>query len=575
MRDQPIAASGALRAFCDAGMLRLIDFHLARRLGQLAGEADPDVLLACALAVRELRLGSVCVDLSTAETELLPEADLDDGGLTPEVGELAWPDPTAWVSSVAASPVVCDPRGAGAPFRLDGTLLYLDRYWRQERRLASLLRARSETAPSAPIPVAATGPLDEHQIAAIVAALSHGTTVITGGPGTGKTTIVASMLEALAPSSPRVALCAPTGKAAARLETAVGGAAGTTWSGTLHKLLGLRPRSHGSEFGPENPLPFDVVVVDETSMVSLELMSVLLGALGAETRLVLLGDPHQLRSVEAGAVLADIERADDLVRSPGGAIARLRHNYRSNSDINALADAILSGDADAARAIIEGSAALDLVEFTGERDPASFAQLRDDVEAVARDVREHALRGDGISANRALNRHRILCGHREGPFGVAVWARSVRSWLAGQLPGYGLEHRAYPGQPLLIQRNSDLMNNGDTAVVIALPGDGALVAELDRPGGGLRVRPALLDDAVDLHAMTIHKSQGSQFDRVSVVLPPVDSPLLTRELVYTAITRAHEGVRLYGTWEALARAIATPARRASGLASGHAAGPLS
>lgn len=547
-------------------MIRLIDFHLARRIGQLTGESDPDVLLAFALTVRELRLGSVCIDLATAETLLQPEADLDDGVIDQESFELPWPPVGHWIERVAASPAVATDPDSEAPLRLDSTLLYLDRYWREERSLGDLLRARS-AAESERIEVSfdAEELLDEQQRAAVEATLTHLTCVITGGPGTGKTMIVARILAALAGSSPRIALCAPTGKAAARLLQEVGGANGLTWGGTLHKLLGLRPRSSVSEFGPGNPLPFDVVVVDETSMVSLELMATLVGALAPRTRLILLGDPHQLRSVEAGAVLADIGRADDLVCEPGGRLARLHTNYRSNPEINVLADAILAGDDAAALAAVEGADTIELVAFDGDIDPTAIATVRDDAAATARRVRSHALNGEGLEANRALDAHRFLCGHREGPFGVAHWGRTIRTWLAAQLPDYGYDTRHYVGQPLLIQRNSDLFSNGDTAVVVRRA-DEELVAVVDRPEGAIEVAPALLDDATDLHAMTIHKSQGSQFDTVSIVLPPTGSPLLTRELLYTAVTRAREGVRIYGTWEALSEAISTPARRASGLA---------
>ncbi len=563
MRERPISATGLLAEFIDAGMLQLIDFHLARRVGQLADEADPRVLLALALAVRELRLGSVCLDLTRAH-ELAPEGDLDDGTAA-DPTTLDWPEPATWVDDVAASRTVAPPGGPAAPFRLDGTLLYLDRYHRLETRLAAALRDRSRlpdfVAEAAPEPPAH---LDEHQRAAIAAALTHGTTVITGGPGTGKTTIVAELLRALAPHSPRVALAAPTGKAATRLLSTVGGSGGAVWGGTLHKLLKMRPRSAVSPHSHADPLPYDVVVVDETSMVSLELMTVLVEALAPSTRLVLLGDPHQLRSVEAGAVLADIESADDLVSAPGGAVARLVTNYRSNAQINALAEAIESGDAGRAAALIEASEALELIDFDPTTDPASLPQVRRDALATAEAVRGPALVGDGEGANRALGGHRFLCGHREGPFGVTHWARSLRAWLGGQLPDYGFDTRHYVGEPLLIQRNSDLFSNGDTAVVTLL-GD-QLQAVVDRPEGALSLPPSLLDDAVDLHAMTVHKSQGSQFDTVSVVLPPVGSPLLTRELLYTAVTRAHERVRIYGSAEALAEAITTPVRRASGLA---------
>lgn len=467
MPELPIAATGTLLRFAEGGMLQLIDFHLARRLGQLSGETDPDVVLAFALAVRELRLGSVCVDLSTAAERLQPEADLDDGDTAPADAALPWPEPGPWLRRVADSPAVGRSAEVEAPFRLDGNLLYLDRYWRQERGLADLLRERSRSTIDPVEVVFGEGErLDEHQRDAVRAALSHLTTVITGGPGTGKTTIVARLLAALSDAEPRVALCAPTGKAAARLLQGVGGATGRVWGGTLHKLLGLRPRSSATEFGPGNPLPYDVVVVNETSMVSLELMATLLGALSPRTRLILLGDPHQLRSVEAGAVLADIENADDLLTEPGGRLARLHTNYRSNAEINFLADAILEGDADAARAAIEGAVSIELIGFAGEADPTGLPTVRHDTLSTATSVRGCALAGDGEGANRALDGHRVLCGHREGPFGVAHWARAIRSWLGTELDDYGYDTRHYPGQPLLIQRNSDLFSNGDTAVVV-------------------------------------------------------------------------------------------------------------
>lgn len=571
MREIPIMATGLLRAFCEAGWLGLADFHLAHRLGTMAGEADQQALLAFALAARELRLGSVCIDLATASAELRPEVEDGDSAAADSVA-LPWPEPADWVQLVGSSPAVSTSgSGAGRPFHLDGTLLYLERYWRQERRLQRILRSRSALEPLAELnapPASATRyRADEHQDAAVLAALNHATTVIAGGPGTGKTTIVSRIIEALASQSPRVALAAPTGKAAARLQQAVSEqipASAALWGGTVHKLLGARPRSAAMEHGAHNPVPFDVVVVDETSMVSLEMMTSLVEAISPQCRLILLGDPHQLRSVDAGAVLADIERTDDLVTGPGGAIVRLHNNYRSQPDINSLAEAIFAGDAALARGVIESSTHLRFVEFTDGMEPASLAEVRQATLATATAVQAAALCGDGVAANSALESHRILCGHREGSFGVGHWARSVRSWLSTQLADYGFESRHYAGQPLLIQRNTDLLSNGDTAVVVS-EGDG-LVAVVDRPESPLWVAPSLLDDAADLHAMTIHKSQGSQFRAVSVVLPPPGSPLLTRELLYTAVTRAQQEVKLYGSWEAFTTAVQTPARRASGLA---------
>lgn len=578
MLEIPIAATGVLRSFAEAGMLAPIDFHLARRLGQLGNEDRPEVQLAFALATRELRLGSVCIDLSTAATDLKPE-DAEDDGIVETEAPLPWPEPQTWIAAVAASPAVAppDPEAPGRPFRLDGTLLYLDRYWREERRLAAALQARSRLAPlsahtQAPAPPAGIRS-DDRQDEAVRQALNLPTVVITGGPGTGKTTIVGRILNALSPESPRVALAAPTGRAAGRLKNAVEEVAPTvpTTSSTLHRLLGARPRSAAVEYGPGNPVPYDVVVVDETSMVSLEMMGQLLAAVSDTTRLILLGDPHQLRSVDAGAVLADIERADDLVTAPGGALVRLEFNYRSDPNIHSLAQAILAGDSALALRTVEESPELSLTPFDKDVEPMSLAQLAADVVPTATEVREKALAGDGDAANEALEKHRILCGHREGAFGVSHWGRSARAALALQLPDYGYEHQPYVGQPLLVQRNSDLFSNGDTGVVCAV--EGRLLAAFEAPNGAQWIDPMLLDDVTDLHAMTIHKSQGSQFDAVSVVLPPIDSPLLTRELLYTAVTRARHAVRLYGSPEAFAQAVETPVRRASGLSAGRSVRP--
>ena len=224
-----------------------------------------------------------------------------------------------------------------------------------------------------------------------------------------------------------------------------------------------------------------------------------------------------------------------------------------------------AGDAAGARTLVKAARTVELIDFDGSVDPVSLAPVRADLLESVVAVVSAAERGEAGHAIAALSAHRILCGHREGPFGVGHWARASRSWLATQLSDYGYDSRPYVGQPLLIQRNTDLFHNGDTAVVITSDG-GGLVAAVDRPEGPFMVAPSLLDDAADLHAMTIHKSQGSQFDAVSVVLPPSGSALLTRELIYTAVTRARGRVRMYGSWERLEEAIATPVRRASGLA---------
>ncbi|HMR49460.1 MAG TPA: exodeoxyribonuclease V subunit alpha [Arachnia sp.] len=573
--EVPVAARGLLRDFAEAGMIRPLDFHLARRMAQAFGEKRPPVELAFALAARELRLGSVCLDLTLA-SQLLPESEVDDGLSDAPAAPLAWPEAEAWVDAVRASDAVSDADGPSRPFRLVDTLLYLDRYFTDERTVAARLRHRA----TLPRPAVADAQLaavaerlaaqpDADQDAAVQTALRNRTTVITGGPGTGKTTTVARILIALSAdgSHPRVALAAPTGKAAGRLRGAVAEklppqAGLRLWDGTLHKLLGAAPRRPVPVHHRGNPLPFDAVVVDETSMVSLEHMARLLDAVADGTRLVLLGDPNQLRSVEAGAVLADIVETSSLIDGGAGdGVRRLSRNWRSDPAINELSAAILDGDAERCRAVFQAAGQVSFHSFDGALPMASGTVLPD-VLGAADAVIEAARAGDGPRALAALDAHRILCAHREGPYGARVWGRAARAAIAAEFPGYGRD-MYYVGQPLLITRNSEQLSNGDTAVVVRR-GD-ALEAVVDVASGTLRLPPALLDDAADLHSMTIHKAQGSQFTTVSVVLPPLGSPLAARELLYTAVTRARQGVRVYGTWAAFAQAVATPVRRASGL----------
>lgn len=575
MTQIPIAADGLLAQFAHAHMIGLADFHVARRTAALAREDRAEVLLALALCIRTLREGSVCLDLSSAR-HLTPMQETDDGTVE-ALPELPWPDAELWLQAVANSSVVSTQPNRVAPFRLAGTLLYPERYFQEERAIEAALRHRA-TLPLTPLgpealevamaPDAEGHRPDGSQAEALRLATTSHTATITGGPGTGKTSTVARIIDALTHSSPGarpfVALAAPTGKAAGRLTSAVRQSLQTdpllAGSLTLHGLLGAAPHRAQRTYHRDAPLPYDVVIVDETSMVSLSQMSWLLEAVGDATRLVLLGDPHQLASVEEGAVLADIA-ASGLVPT-----AELRHNWRSNADINALASGIRAGDGSVCLDLLASSKAAQLVPWEAGDAIASLPHLTGTLRATGQAVLDHAMAGDGQAANVALNRHRILCAHRQGPYGVSHWGDAARRYLTEHIEGYHGDKERWVGQPLIITRNSDLVSNGETAVVVRAP-DGVIVA-VDQPTGVALYDPALLDSASDVHAMTIHKSQGSQFDVVSVVLPPVGSPLLTRELLYTAVTRAKDQVRLYGSPEAFAKAVETPTRRAGGLRSG-------
>lgn len=562
-----LRAEGLLRTFNDAGVLGAADVHTAQRLGSLTGERDDTVLLALALAVRSVaRVGSVCVDLSTV----------------PDVGPgLPWPEPVAWREVVAASPLLTE-----QVLRWDLGLLYLDRYWQQEVRLAADLRRRVAAPPPAVDEDRLRAALDrmfpdprhqEQRAAADLTARTR-TTVVTGGPGTGKTSTIARVLAVLLDQAegrpgagpPRVALVAPTGKAAARVREAVLAATaslpdpdrarvGDPATSTLHRLLGPRPDTR-SRFRHHrgNRLPHDVVVVDEASMVSLSLMQRLVEALRDDARLVLVGDPDQLPPVEAGAVLADV--VTGYQDTPSSPVARLVTTHRYGAAIGALAEAVRAGDAEAALAALRGGA--EEVELVEEGDPARVLRGRLLDTAVA--VRESAVRGDAEGALDALGRHRLLCAHREGPYGIRHWNRLVERWLS-ETTGDPLWAPAYAGRPLLVTRNDHALGlfNGDTGVVVT--GDDGPVAVFAGVDGPVRLAPSRLPDVQTLHAMTVHKSQGSQAAQVTVLLPPPESPLLTRELLYTAITRAQHRVTVVGTEETVRAAVARRVQRASGL----------
>lgn len=617
-----LLAGPLLAQFNAAGVLAAPDVQVARRLGRIAREEDERVLLAVALAVRALRGGSVCVSLDDLAALSRPEGE----DAVPVEG-LPWPDETAWRAAVEASPLVAVgvDGPADRPVRWVQGRLYLDRYWRDEQVVRSEVDAR--LAAPLPLPPGVTPdrlddelgrlwpePEDDRQrLATRTAALSR-FTVITGGPGTGKTTTVARLLAVLQAVSGRpgggglrVALAAPTGKAAARLLEAVAEQVATLapedrrrvgplQAGTVHRLLGWKPGS-STRFAHDRDhrLPHDVVVVDETSMVSLSLMARLLEALRPQARLVLVGDPDQLASVEAGAVLGDLVARPAAVvggGTPAGSsagvpapphgVVRLAVVHRFSQGIGTLAEAIRTGDADGAlAALTAGDAGVEFVDTgDGPVEPAHVAGLRHDAADAGVALVTAARAGDAAAALAALESHRLLLAHRRGPSGVRWWAGTVESWVDEAL---GEEPRRrdgwYAGQPLLVtanDRNTGLYN-GDTGVVVASgsvvdgSGDGSgdapgrLVAVFGSPQRPLTVRPHRLPAVETVHAMTVHRAQGSQFAAVTVLLPPPTSALLTRELLYTAVTRARRRVRVVGSAAAVRAAVERPVRRASGL----------
>lgn len=547
-----LSSTGLLRTFNDAEVIDSPDVHVAQRIVDQAGEPDETVALAVALTVRALRNGSVCVDLRSVEQQV-------------GVDGLPWPAADAWLAAVRASNLT----GTPPVVRLHGDLLYLDRYWREEQQVCDDVLAMVAKKPGQPVPdTEKLFPKGfEEQRAAADVALSQGLTVLTGGPGTGKTTTVARLLALLAGGTRlRIALAAPTGKAAARLQEAVqlevgklGAADRDALAGlhatTLHRLLGSRPDTSARfRHHRGNRLPHDVIVVDETSMVSLTMMARLLEAVRPDARLILVGDPDQLASVEAGAVLAD------LVDGLGGTrIAELKTPHRFGESIGKLALAIRTGDADTAVDVLRTGG--DHIEWIDTDQPSEV--LRKVLQPRAIELRKAAILGDAPAALNVLDEHRLLCAHRRGPYGVRYWNHQVERWLA-ESTGEPVWSQWYAGRPVLVTANDYGLQlyNGDTGVTVQRDGVlGAVIAGTER----LEFATSRLADVETMHAMTIHKSQGSQADQVTVLLPPEDSRLLTRELFYTAVTRAKEKIRLIGPESSVRAAVDRRAVRASGL----------
>ena len=597
-----------------SGILAPLDAHFAHAMGRIGGESRPEVLLAAALVSRHVSYGHVCLDLTRLSATAIPA---DDAG-TP-VPDYEWPALSAWAETLRSSPLV----GSGdapTPLVLDAVgRLYLRRYWEHEARLAAAIHARAVQFDTSVDPAnlrhsasrlfsaAASAAPDWQRIAALVAAQRR-FCVISGGPGTGKTFTVVKLLALLIEQAlharrpaPRMILVAPTGKAAARLVESIRTAkvgldcsedvqrAIPDAAATIHRCLGsingsdTRFRHHAG-----NLLLADVVLVDEASMVDVALMARLIEAVPPESRLILLGDQDQLASVEAGAVLGDIcntgmphtysttavERlvalTDERLPSDASAphdtgiwdcIVQLTHSYRYRADsgIGALARAINEGDVRAALDVLDAGGDVSLVE------PTPDGRLGDHLRRAAIDGFGHYLRAaDPAAKLRGLDRFRVLCAHRRGRFGLELVNQQIETALrdADLLD-------AMAGRPIIVTRNDYQMQlfNGDVGLVFEAPSpDAPPYAMFLGADGTLRqVSVARLPAHEPVFAMSVHKSQGSEFDDVAVLLPDQISPVLSRELLYTAVTRARQKVTLYATREIVAQAIARRIERASGL----------
>lgn len=593
----------ALGPFVEAGVLDPSAVHLAGLIARTVDGVEPEVLLAAALAARAPLFGHVCVVVKSVASSIVVD-EVRAAGL----GPLPWPDPQRWARLLRTSPAVRQSHEAPGevvlPLVFDGTRLYLERYWRFEERVAEDLLVRAASPGGIGTDPAALAEIlrglfpsedldgqesDALQLRAATTALSRRLAVIAGGPGTGKTRTIARLLAgaysiALARGEQLdVALAAPTGKAAARMGAEVAGAAatlegregvkdalGATEAKTLHRLLGMG-MAGTPRFDRANRLPHDLVVVDETSMVSLPLMARLLDAVRPEATLVLVGDPSQLASVEAGAVLGEI--VGPMAFGPGvgpiaGDIVMLEHNHRFGEapQIASLADAIRRGEADRAIEVLRsGSCDLAWVD-SKDADPEALARLQAGAAANAVEVIRAAQAGLSKEGLELATKLKVLCATRFGPLGVSGWTAAIEALAKRAIPHGAIGGRRYVGRPVMVTSNDYLNSlfNGDVGLVVEGP-SGPVAVFHDATAEPRELALSQLGEVDTWWATTIHKSQGSEFDEVIVSLPSAPSPVLTRELLYTAVTRAKAHVTLVAEEESVRAAIAHPVARASGL----------
>ncbi|WP_145516453.1 exodeoxyribonuclease V subunit alpha [Yersinia aleksiciae] len=607
-------------------LLRPLDLQFSR---MIAGDNNPMLQLAAAILSAEAGAGHVCLPLSYLQPDLL------FGGRQSALSQALWqaagaPDESRWVQALNNSPAVSD-GSQPTPLILQNNRLYLQRMWQYEGDVVRFIASDSTaTWVNEPRDVNETllrttldrlfglagTEVDWQKVAAAVAATRR-ISVISGGPGTGKTTTVAKLLTALIQLSQgqrlRIQLAAPTGKAAARLTESLGNAIRQLvltdderklfpdQASTLHRLLGAQPNSQRLRYHRGNPLNLDVLVVDEASMVDLPMMARLIAALPAKAQVIFLGDRDQLASVEAGAVLGDIcrfaewgyseLRAEQLARLTGcsllgvipigdvptdavnvrDSLCLLRKSYRfdEKSGIGQLALAVNAGKSNKALSVL--SSTYSDIECFSLADSDDYQVLLEDCAAGYQHYLQLATSGaHAVDVLAAFDRYQLLCALRTGPFGVSGLNERIEQLLHRKRfieRASGPSGRWYVGRPVMIGLNDSALGlfNGDIGIAL-YDSEGELRVHFQLPDGNIKsVQPSRLPSHETAYAMTVHKSQGSEFEHTALILPNTFMPVLTRELVYTAITRARQRLTLYCSHAVLSHAIRTPTQRRSGL----------
>jgi len=553
--------------------------QFARFIDRLNHQDDELVARIAALLTDAVSQGHVCLNLAFILKQDLVQCDT--------LSEL--------VTRLKKSHIVGE-EGDYKPLILtnDG-LLYLYRYWSDEQVVAQAIRQRCQPVDiinSVQLQQDFSDWLSSHegvdwQKVAVLMALTRQFSVISGGPGTGKTTIVLRLLKMLygQQADLKIALAASTGKAAARLQQAITDSGNPSLEAkTLHRLLGITANNDKGRYSKQRPLPVDVLIVDEASMIDISLMAKLMQALPDNARLILLGDSQQLASVESGAILANLcdkkpqfsaafteqietftgmnlTRSEDQTTQLNNSIVLLQHSYRfdERSDIGQLAKAVQTGDIQTVYSVIDGAASS---LWQQQLEPANiqqhvFEHYKVYFDAVSRHI-------EAIDCLKLFEQYHVLCALKQGPQSVASVNELVERKLQKQ--GWKTHQSFYPGRPIMIVQNDYRQGlfNGDTGLV--LYDEQGVLRACFRVDNAVRwVNLSRLPAHETAYAMTIHKSQGSEFDNVSVLLPEEESALLNRELLYTAITRAKKQITLMSTEVILAKTVSSQHQRETGL----------
>ncbi|MBT4266025.1 MAG: exodeoxyribonuclease V subunit alpha [Deltaproteobacteria bacterium] len=588
-----------LRSLFQRSEFSAINRHFAEFMLRLSGSSAPEFFLACGLVSHRAEQGDVCLNLADYAEKAVTKFSVN------QAQEVICPPLQSWIEILQKCKTVGKP-GERAPLILDtGSTtprLYLLRYWQYEHRLTDYI---GHSVAQAPLNLdrellslglkrlfPGNGKDPDMQAIAARAALEKKFCVITGGPGTGKTStvlkIIILLLEQPGELPLKLALVAPTGKAANRLKESIQSSLTQvdqqilstekvlseipTETSTIHRLLGSIRNSPRFKFNKHNPLPHDCIIVDEVSMVDLALMSKLVEALNPTCRLILLGDKNQLSSVESGSVLGDIcfepELSGNTESTPlTSTTVNLVKSYRfdENSGIGRLSALINDGQANKSLELLIQSPSADL-SWKQIPPPGESKQFL--METILPHYRSYFDTKSAVKAFRKVSQFGVLCALRSGLYGAIAINRQIEDILteAKLIPP---ETTWYSGRPVMITRNDYNLQlfNGDIGIILPdREDDDRLKVFFDLGEKGYRkIVPVRLPEHESAYAMTIHKSQGSEFDRVLILLSDQDALVLSRELIYTGISRAREAVEIWGDEKVFLKAICRRTERSSGL----------